>query len=511
MIRSMHIVTASAEAPPLAPLDLGRILDEQSQSDPKRRIYANRNLDMSKIDVIGFDMDYTLAQYHQHAMDELSIRMTIDKLIQKRGYPEEIREARLDHAFIIRGLVVDKETGNIFKVDAHRHVGRCYHGYREMTEAERIEAYGTRPIRLNSGRFHWVDTLFALPEATLMAGLIEHYEGNDRELPWSYRQLFDDIRQSIDEAHADNSLKAEILADLPRFIVKDPDLAPTLHKLRSANKRLFLATNSELYYTDAVMKFLLEGEMPFYRIWQDYFDIVIVSAAKPRFFNEERPFIELDSEGNPIGEAKRLKRGIMYSGGNIRVLEESLGCGGPRIIYVGDHMYSDIVRSKKASVWRTALVVQEMEDNIRLTHEYKADLARIHDLEEAARRLDDAINYQLTLMKSLGRMNQLLGRLTGPESRVVDRARESARAELDNKRALQKRVLGELERLEREVDARFNPYWGRVFREGNERSQLGAQVQHYACIYTSKVSNLLAYSPNQIFRAPREKMPHERV
>ena len=42
-------------------------------------------------------------------------------------------------------------------------------------------------------------------------------------------------------------------------------------------------------------------------------------------------------------------------------------------------------------------------------------------------------------------------------------------------------------------------------------SQLGAQVQHYACIYTSKVSNMLAYSPNQVFRAPREKMPHERV
>lgn len=493
------------------PLDLTAILDEQLQSDPTRRVYANRNLDMARVEAIGFDMDYTLAQYHQQAMDELSIRVTVDKLIAKRGYPEEIREARLDLSFIIRGLVIDKETGNIFKMDAHRHVGRCYHGYREMPEKARVETYGTRPIRLASGRYHWVDTLFALPEATLMAGIIEHYEGSGRELPWSYRQLFDDVRQSIDEAHADNSLKAEILADLPRFVVKDPDLAPTLHKLRSAGKRLFLATNSELYYTDAVMKYLLEGEMPFYRIWQDYFDVVVVSAAKPRLFNEERPFIELDSEGNPVGEARRLKRGVVYQGGNIRVLEESLGLGGPQILYVGDHMYSDIVRSRKASVWRTALVVQEMEDNIRLTHEYKADLGRIHDLEEAARRLDDAINYQLTLIKSLGRMGQLLGRLTGPESRVVDRARESARAELEDKRALQGRVLRELEALERDVDARFNPYWGRVFREGNERSQLGAQVQHYACIYTSRVSNMLAYSPNQVFRAPREKMPHERV
>jgi len=504
----MHIVTDHQPDPPL---DLTSILDEQPQSDPTRRVYANRNLDMAGVEVIGFDMDYTLAQYHQHAMDELSIRVTIDKLISHRGYPEEIRDARLDQSFIIRGLVIDKETGNIFKTDAHRHVGRCYHGYREMTEAERIEVYGTRPIRLNNDRFHWVDTLFALPEATLTAGIIHHYENAGNTLPWTYRQIFDDVRYCIDQAHADNSIKAEILADLPKFIVKDPDLAPTLHKLRSANKRLFLATNSEAYYTDAVMKYLLEGEMPFYRIWQDYFDLVIVSAAKPRFFNDAHPFIELDSEGNPVGESERLKRGAIYQGGNIKVLEASLGVSGQKVLYVGDHMYSDKVRSRKTSVWRTALVVQEMEDNIRLTHEHKPDFDRIHDLEEAARRLDDSINYQLTLIKSLGRMGQLLGRLTGPESHVVDRARESARTELETRRRLQKRVLGELEALERTVDARFNPYWGRVFREINERSQLGAQVQNYACIYTSRCSNLLAYSPNQIFRAPREKMPHERV
>ncbi|MCA9540966.1 MAG: HAD-IG family 5'-nucleotidase [Myxococcales bacterium] len=502
----MHSNAVTAEH-----LDLAAILDESPQSDPTRRIYANRNLDLSRVDVIGFDMDYTLAPYHQHAMDELSIRMTVDKLIKNRGYPEELRTVVLDHAFIIRGLMIDKETGNIFKMDAHRHVGRCYHGYRQLSEDVRMQEYGTRPIKLASGRYHWVDTLFALPEATLLAGIIEHFEGAGRTLPWSYRQLFDDVRQSIDEAHADNSLKAEILAHLDRYIVKDPDLAPTLHKLRSAGKRLFLLTNSEMYYTEAVMGHLLGGEMPFYRTWQDYFDLIVVSAAKPRFFTDESPFLEIDSTGKTIGEAASLKRGAVYSGGNIRQLEETLDVPGGRILYVGDHMYSDIVRSRKASIWRTALVVQEMEDNIRQTHVHAEDLKRIHDLAEAARRLDDGINYHLTLLKSLGRMQQLLGRLTGPESRVIDRARESARVELEAKRGLQRRVLAELETLEADVDRRFNPYWGRIFREGNERSQLGAQVQGYACIYTSRVSNFLAYSPNQVFRAPREVMPHERV
>ena len=56
----------------------------------------------------------------------------------------------------------------------------------------------------------------------------------------------------------------------------------------------------------------------------------------------------------------------------------------------------------------------------------------------------------------------------------------------------------------------FNPYWGAVFRESAENSRFGEQVEDYACVYTSRVSNFLAYSPSQYFRGPRDRMPHER-
>ncbi|MCA9619145.1 MAG: 5'-nucleotidase, partial [Myxococcales bacterium] len=45
-----------------------------------RRVYVNRDLKLSNIDWIGFDMDYTLAIYHQDEMDRLSIEATLDKL-----------------------------------------------------------------------------------------------------------------------------------------------------------------------------------------------------------------------------------------------------------------------------------------------------------------------------------------------------------------------------------------------------------------------------------------------
>ena len=319
-------------------IDLEKILREPSDSSPTHRIYANRSMDMSEIEVIGFDMDYTLAAYHQKEMDRLSIDTTLDKLVRKKGDPEALRQVTLDQNFIIRGLVVDKELGNIFKMDAHRHVGRCYHGYTELTDRERLDLYGSRPISLGTDRYHWVDTLFSLPEATLLAGIIEQYEGSGRELPWSYRELFDDIRECIDEAHADNSLKAEILADLPRFIVKDADLGPTLHRLRSVGKRLFLLTNSEYYYTEAVMSYLLNDALPFYRSWSDYFDLIIVQGRKPDFFTKSNPFILLDAEGDPVGEVDDLRRSAVYMGGNLKTLEEHLGHAGKEILFVGDHM-----------------------------------------------------------------------------------------------------------------------------------------------------------------------------
>ena len=38
----------------------------------------------------------------------------------------------------------------------------------------------------------------------------------------------------------------------------------------------------------------------------------------------------------------------------------------------------------------------------------------------------------------------------------------------------------------------------------------GEQVEAYACVYTSRVSNFRFYSPMQYFRGPRDRMPHER-
>ena len=68
---------------------------------------------------------------------------------------------------------------------------------------------------------------------------------------------------------------------------------------------------------------------------------------------------------------------------------------------------------------------------------------------------------------------------------------------------------GELIQIERRIDQRFHPFWGSLLKEANEQSSFGSQVEEYACLYTSRVSNLLSYSPQQFFRSPRDEMAHE--
>ena len=80
---------------------------------------------------------------------------------------------------------------------------------------------------------------------------------------------------------------------------------------------------------------------------------------------------------------------------------------------------------------------------------------------------------------------------------------------IDRVRTRLRHADAELGAIERRIDQRFHPFWGSLLKEENEESSFGSQVEEYACLYTSRVSNFLAYSPAQYFRSPRDEMAHE--
>ena len=483
---------------------------EGRELDRARAVFVNRNLRMSNVDLIGFDMDYTLAIYHQRRIEQLSYDMTVVKLVSAYGYPDEIKSIAYDHQFVMRGLFVDKRHGNLMKIDRFGHVGRAYHGRQALPDETLNKLYRNERVRLRNPEYAWIDTLFALPEACLFAGIIEKLEYELKQTV-DYSKLYDDIREAIDTVHRDNSLKAEIRKDIGRYIYKDPELGPALHRLRSGGKKLFVLTNSAWDYTDAVMKYLLDGLVPEYPTWRNYFDFVVTAARKPDFFSGSEPFLEVDTSApqvTTIGEAATLERGKVYQGGHLNAFERLTNHAGEKVLYVGDHIYGDILKSKKTSLWRTCMVVQEIEDEINYAMARGEEIARLSEIEILRARVDDHIGQHKGALNAVERRleRETLDEATRP---VVEAERKRLKGELDKLRRAYRECNDIAEVLGTDVEQGFNPYWGLMFKEGNENSRFGEQVEQYACLYTSRVSNFLFTSPAQYFRSPRDLMPHE--
>jgi 5'-nucleotidase len=498
----------------LNPVQLSLPIDEfiarpQAPGIPRqRRIFCNRNLRMSNIAWVGFDMDYTLAIYDQQAMDELSIRATVAKLVD-RGYPSFVCSIPLQTGFPVRGLLIDKRFGHILKMNRYKFVTKGYHGMRELAKDELRQLYHSKKIRPATPRYHWIDTLYALSEVALYAALVEAMER--RGLAIDYAKTFTDIRESIDEAHRDGTILETVAASLPRFVHRDPELAPTLHKLRSAGKRLFLLTNSRWSYTDLMMTYLIGDAMGEYPHWRNYFDVVIASAMKPAFFQEQRPLMERSGE-KLVAASVPLERGKIYEGGNLQELEQALGVVGDEVLYVGDHIYGDILRSKKESAWRTAMIIQELEGEVLAHDSCREDFARSEELEDARDRLEDELRFYQGRYKELSRrIEQARAKTNGVSVSEVEAERGRIKRAIERVRGRLRYVDGEMHAIERRIDQRFHTFWGSLLKEENEQSCFGSQVEDYACLYTSRVSNFLLYSPQQYFRSPRDEMAHEIV
>lgn len=467
------------------------------------RIHCNRNLRLDQIAAIGFDMDYTLAIYNQAEMDRLSIEATTRKLVEL-GYPESLLQMPYPVNFPVRGLLVDRQQGNVLKTDRYRYVKVAHHGTRLLTSEERGELYKHKRVRPGDKRFHSIDTLFALCEVTVFTAVIDALDSPVARL--DYAKVFDDVRLCIDHSHQDGSIKDEIVRDLARYIPRDEHLAATLHKLRSAGKKLFLVTNSAIDYTDAVMRYLL-GENDEYGSWKRYFDVVVTSACKPAFFEQARPFVRSGSSGQVTGLSS-LERGVVYEQGSLVELERLMALSGDRVLYVGDHIFGDVLRAKKQSAWRTMMIIQEMDAELAAMERCAEDIEQLDAMQQRRDSLLETLSERQLSLKNV--LRELEETDLVEEHRVaLDATRLRLKRAIDRIRAQVKAVEAERTPLQRRVDAAFHPYWGSCLKSGSELSSFGEQVERYACLYTDRVTNLLWYSAGHSFRSPRHRMAHE--
>jgi hypothetical protein len=266
---------------------------------------------------------------------------------------------------------------------------------------------------------------------------------------------------------------------------------------------LFLLTNSGPEYTDAMMSYLLDDALDEYPSWRNYLDYICTASQKPSFFTDKALFIDLETEE----ESRDPARGRVYAGGNIADLQRALGFTGDEVLYVGDHIYGDVLRAKKESTWRTAMIIQEMDDELRVLREHAVSFERADALEQMRDAVQDELREHQARLKRVER--KLNDQESGAKRASWDAKRVRHRRSIDRLRAQLKDLDTERSALHDVLDDAFHPFWGSVFKAGNEVSSFGSQIEQYAGLYTSRATNLMQYSPMHYFQSPRHRMPHE--
>lgn len=450
-------------------------------------VHVNRTLNLKKIRHIGLDMDHTLIRYKSMNFERLSHSKIVEKLA-KRGYPEGVRKLQFDDTFAIRGLVIDRNKGNLLKLNRYTAIRASYHGMKPLDFKMHQKIYRSTYIDLSNSDYMAVDTFFSYSLAVAYSQIVDLKDANPNDAYPSYAQIADDVLDALDEAHRDGSLKDEVKKNLDQYIIKDPAIVAGLEKFKKHGKKIFILTNSDFYYTKLLLDYAITPFLKDHKTWLELFEYVITFAQKPRFFYENARFLHVNpADGTMTNVNDKLSPGV-YQGGNAKQFTKELTLEGDDILYIGDHIYGDILRLKKDCNWRTAMVLEELEEEVSNNRKAEPINAEIEVLMKRKEPLEDELTDLMTRKIEDGKID---------EDKVETLQRSIS--EID----------AQISALIKKQQTMYNPNWGQLMRAGNEESYLAYQIDRYACVYMPKLTDLLEMSPRTYFRAPRRPLAHE--
>uniref|UniRef100_A0A8C5DZ41 5'-nucleotidase domain containing 2 n=1 Tax=Gouania willdenowi TaxID=441366 RepID=A0A8C5DZ41_GOUWI len=423
-------------------------------------IYANNEVNLAEVDIYGFDYDYTLALY-SNTLNKMIFDKAKTFLIEHFKYPEGIAKYDYIPNFAVRGLHYDIQKVVFFKTYLYisTEVLELHGGTYHIPLTEDSGFYGKGP------KVKQFMDIFSIPEMTLLAVANDFFITNDIE--YDPVHLFKDISEAIGMVHLKGFMYKWVMQDLDKLIQRGEETDAVLHRLVSNGKKLFLITNSPFSFVDKGMKHMVGKN------WREFFDVVIVQADKPHFFTDcIKPFRRLDDNGDLRWEKiKSLDKGQIYKQGNLFDFLRLTGWRGSKVLYFGDHLYSDLADLMLRHGWRTAAIVPELEQETKVVSTYRYALS-------------------LTWLQALtGLMEQL----------QIHRDQES------------KEVFREWqeEREEAMIKNFFNPQFGSIFRTCHNPTYFSRRLSRFSDIYMASLSCLLNYDPTYNFFPRRTPLQHE--
>lgn len=441
-------------------------------------IFANSELRLTDIDVIGFDYDYTLAQYTNQIQNEI-YSMAVNVLVHELKYPSLLHDyCTYDPNFAIRGLHYDMEKGYLMKLDylLNIQLGAIYFGRRLVGKEEAIMAYGSLQLRESyaNTNLRLMSDIFCLPETCLISDVINFLTKTNST--FEPHIIYEDVTRAVNMIHKNGSLHRTIVRDIHKYLDSNPALGVFLTKLKNSNKKTFMLTNSPYNFADAGMQYMLRDSMPpEVKHWTEMFDVVLTQCDKPNFFGRGRSFRiqDPDSGKNFWHKINKFEPGAVYVGGSLAEFTSITQWKGNRVLYFGDHLFSDLMEPSIREGWRTGVIIKELEKEVEIQNspEYRSGLSELMATEEMI--------YKCQYYH--GRDRDTILRL------------------LKNRRFDLRLGLKEV----------FNKYFGSVFRTHNNPTMFTHSLQQYADLYTCKIENFSDSPLDFSFYPARNFLPHE--
>lgn len=452
-----------------------------------QKVFVNRIINMKKIKLIGLDMDHTLIRYHTKNFETLVYQLIVARLIESKEYPAIIKSFTFHFEDAIRGLIIDSKNGNVLKLSRYGAIRQSYHGTKLIQYSEQKKIYRSTYVDLKDRNYMAIDTSFSIAFCVLFSQLVDLKDECPHDLP-TYAEIAVDVLSCVDKVHADGTLKNIISQDLPKYVLKEPEVVHGLQRFMHYGKKIFILTNSDYYYTSLLLDYAIN---PFLdgKNWRDLFEYVITLAGKPRFFYDNPKFLSINPRDGTMTNTQGPIIPGVYQGGCARKFTEDLAIRGDEILYIGDHIYGDILRLKKDCNWRTALVVEELGDEIAS--------------QKKARPIEKKIIAAMEIKTALEQ------HYIDICTQKMDEGIERSAPEIDQLHQQIAAIDSDIAALLKQQQAFYNPQWGRVFRAGAEESYFAYQVDRFACIYMEKLADLLEHSPLTYFRANRRALAHD--
>ncbi|KAI5392959.1 hypothetical protein KIW84_060203 [Lathyrus oleraceus] len=299
--------------------------------------------------------------------------------------------------------------------------------------------------------------------------------------PSSYACLYKDVRNAVDLCHRDGTLKQKVATDPRRYINEDSSIVPMLKMLRDSGRATFLVTNSLWDYTNVVMNFLCGSSVVNGSTgldWLQYFDVVITGSTKPSFFLEgnDASLFEVEPEsgkllntdnGSPMPQVGNISAGLLtkvkdrvrkvFQGGSVNHLHNLLSIeSSSQVLYVGDHIYGDILRSKKVlGILYESLSLLYLKDSFSLSL----------DLRVLRSKNDCIADKMHDLNRSLKLEN------------LDDHTKQKLYSKLDELKLEREMVRLSNQEMLRKLHLKFHEPWGQLMKTGYQNSRFAHQVK----------------------------------